>query len=303
MELSGMVFVQVLIIVLLMLVGYVLVKTKVIDDRTSKQMTNALFVVVVPAVLIKAYQKDFSTELVRGLLLSLLLAVVVHAIGILIAMLVFRKEETLKYRIKIFASVYSNCGFMAIPLLSATLGEDGVFYGSAYFAVFTILTWTHGICLYQGNLKAISGKKILTNAGIIGVTIALILFVFRIKLPYVLNETIGHLAALNTPLGMMLTGAYLTRVDFKKALKSLSLYGVSAMRLLIIPIITILLAKLMNLDPVAAKATIICAACPTASISALFAAKYDLDAGYATQLVSVTTLMSVATIPLILLIY
>lgn len=303
MELSRMVFVQVLIIVFLMLVGFVLVKTKVIDDRTSKQMTNALFAVVVPSVLIKSYQKEFSMELVKGLLLSVLLAIIVHVIGILISMVVFKKEETLKYRINIFASVYSNCGFMAIPLLSATLGEDGVFYGSAYFAVFTILTWTHGICLYQGNIKAISGKKILTNAGIIGVTIALILFVFQIKLPYVLSETLGHLASMNTPLGMMLTGAYLTKVDFKKAFKSMSIYGVAIMRLFVIPVIAIILAKLMNLDPVAAKATIISAACPTASISALFAAKYDLDAGYATQLVSIITLMSVVTMPLVLMFY
>ncbi len=303
MELSGMVFVQVVIIVLLMLIGYILVKANVINEKTTKQMTNALFAVVVPSVLIKAYQKEFSAELVKGLLLSLLLAIIVHVVGIIISMLLFKKEETLSYRINIFASVYSNCGFMAMPLLSATLGADGVFYGSAYFAVFTILTWTHGICLYQGNLKAISGKKILTNAGIIGVTIALILFVFEIKLPYVLDETVGHLAALNTPLGMMLTGAYLTKVDFKKAFKKLSLYGVAIMRLLVIPVITIIFAKAINLDPIAAKATIICAACPTASVSALFAAKYDLDAGYATQLVSVITLISIVTIPLVMMLY
>ena len=107
---------------------------------------------------------------------------------------------------------------MAIPLLSSTLGTDGVFYGSAYFAIFIILTWTHGICLYQGNVREIPVRKILLNPGIIGVTVAIILFVLGIKLPYVINESVEHLAALNTPLGMMLTGAYLTKVDFKKAL-------------------------------------------------------------------------------------
>lgn len=303
MELSGIVFVQVVIIVLLMLVGYALVKGKVMDDKTVKQMTNAVLMIVIPCVLIKSYQKEFSMELVKGLLLSGLLSVIVHAIGILLCMLIFKKEETLKYRINIFASVYSNCGFMAMPLLTATLGTDGVFYGSAYFAVFIILTWTHGICLYEGSLKEISGKKILTNPGIIGVTIALILFFFGIKLPYVVDEVVGHLAALNTPLGMMLTGAYLTQVDFKKALRGISLYSVAFLRLLAIPVLTIILAKIMGLDPVAAKATIICAACPTASVAALFAAKYDLDAGYATQLVSVITLISIVTIPLVMMLY
>lgn len=303
MGLSGMVFVQVVIIVLLMLVGYVLVKAKVIDDATVKQMTNALLIIVIPCVLIKAYQKEFSMELVKGLLLAVLLSVIVHAIAIALCMLIFRKEETNKYRINIFASVYSNCGFMAIPLLSATLGADGVFYGSAYFAVFIILTWTHGLCLYEGSLKEISGKKIFTNPGILGVSVALILFVAGIRLPYVLDETIGHIAALNTPLGMMLTGAYLTKVDFKKAFKGFSLYGVAILRLLVIPIITIIAAKIMGVSEIAAKATIICAACPTASVAALFAAKYDLDAGYATQLVSVITVISIVTIPLVMILY
>ena len=303
MELSGIVFVQVVIIVLLMLVGYVLVKAKVINDATVKQMTNALLMIVIPCVLVEAYQKEFSMELVKGLLMATLLSIIVHAVGIALCMLIFRKEETLRYRINIFASVYSNCGFMAMPLLSATLGADGVFYGSAYFAVFIILTWTHGLCLYDGILKEISGKKILTNPGILGVTIALILFVAGIKLPYVLDETVGHLAALNTPLGMMLTGAYLTKVDFKKAFKSFSLYGVAVLRLLVIPLLTIIAAKIMGLPETAAKATIICAACPTASVAALFAAIYALDAGYATQLVSVIIIISIVTIPLVMMLY
>lgn len=303
MELGGMVFVQVLIIFILMLVGFVLVKTKMMDERTTSQMTNVLLSVIMPCVLIDAYQKEFTKELVEGLLLSALLAVITHVIGIVISTLIFRKEETLRYRINIFSSVYSNCGFMAIPLLSSTLGTDGVFYGSAYFAIFIILTWTHGICLYQGNVREIPVRKILLNPGIIGVTVAIILFVLGIKLPYVINESVEHLAALNTPLGMMLTGAYLTKVDFKKALKNASLYIVAFLRLILIPVITLIIAKLMRLDPVAAKAVLISAACPTASIAALFAARYNLDAAYATELVSVITLLSVVTIPLVLMFY
>lgn len=303
MEISGVIFVQVLIIVLLMLVGFVLAKTELLDKTTANRMTNIVLTVAMPCMLIEAYQKDFSTDLLKGLLMSALLTLIVTVIGIFIARIVFKKEESLRYRINRFASVYSNCGFMAMPLLSAALGSDGVFYGSAYFSVFTILSWTHGICLYNGSLKEISGKKILTNPGIVGVTLALLLFVFGIRLPYVLSETVGHIAALNTPMGMMLTGAYLAGVDLKKAFKGFSLYAVALLRLVVIPIITVFLAKAMGLDPVAAKATIICAACPTASIAALFAAKYEMDAGYATQLVSVITLMSVITIPIVLMLY
>lgn len=303
MELSGIVFVQVLIIFILMAVGFVLAKAGFINEKGTRQMTDILLMVVAPCVLINAYQKDFSPELVKGLLWAALFSLIIHIVGIVLSMLIFKKEETLRYRVNIFASVYSNCGFMAIPLLSSAMGADGVFYGSAYFAVFTILYWTHGICLYDGSTRELSAKKIITNPGIIGTVIAIILFISGIKLPYVLKECVTYLAGVNTPLAMIVMGAYLTRVDFKKALKNASLYGVTVMRLLVIPIISVLLARILPIESVVAKAVLISAACPTASVSALLAGKYNLDSAYATEIVSVTTIISIITIPLILLLY
>lgn len=303
MELSRIVFVQVLIIFVLMAVGFVCSKARLINEKGTRQMTDVLLLIVMPCVLIKAYQKEFSKELIFGLLMSALFALVIHIIGIVISTLIFKREESLRYRINIFSSVYSNCGFMAIPLLDAAVGTDGVFYGSAYLAVFTILNWTHGICLYSGSLKEISVKKIITNPGIIGTTIAIILFVTGIKLPYVLEESVSYLAGLNTPLAMIVTGAYLTRVDFKKALKNVSIYLVSVLRLVIVPIIAVVVAKIINIDALIAKSVLISAACPTAAIAALFATKYELDSTYAAEVVSITTILSVVTIPLVLMLF
>ncbi len=303
MELSRIVFIQVLIIFILMGVGFVCSKAKLIDEKGTRQMTDILLMIVMPCVLIKAYQKEFSPELIMGLLLAALFALIIHVVGIVISTLVFKKEESLKYRVSIFSSVYSNCGFMAIPLLSAAVGADGVFYGSAYLAVFTIITWTHGICLYSGSLKEISIKRILKNPGIIGTVIAIILFVTGIKLPYVIGESVSYIAGLNTPLAMLVTGAYLTKVDFKKALNNASIYVVSLLRLVVIPIIAVIIARLAGIEPLIAKSVLISAACPTAAIAALFATKYNLDSTYAAEAVSVTTVLSVITIPLVLLLF
>ncbi len=303
MGLSAIVFEQVLIIFILIAVGFVLSKTGVINEKGTRQMTEILLMVVTPCVLINAYQKEFSPELIKGLLLSVLLAVVVHIVGIAISTLVFKKEESLKYRVSIFSSVYSNCGFMAIPLLSAAQGADGVFYGSAYLAVFTILYWTHGICMYAGSIKEISIKRILTNPGIIGTVIAIILFVTGIRLPGVLNESVKYLAGMNTPLAMIVMGAYLTRVDFKKALRNGSIYAVTVLRLIIIPVVAVLIMHIFDVEPVIARSILISTACPTAAVSALLATKYNLDSVYAAETVSVSTVISIVTIPLILLLY
>lgn len=303
MELSGTVFIQVLIIFILMSVGFVISKVKLLTEEGKKQMTNILLMIVTPCVLINAYQKDFTKEAAKQLGIAAVMSFLLIASTIIISTIIFKKEETLKYRVSIFGSVYSNCGFMAIPLLAATMGSDGVFYGSAYLAVFTVLYWTHGICLYGGSLKEIEIKKIITNPGIIGTLIAVILFVCRIKLPYVIKESVAYLADINTPIAMLIMGSYLTSVNWKKALSGISIYIVTLLRLIVYPITAILILKLFGVDDGIAKSLLISASCPTAAVSALLAAKYRLDAVYATEIVSVTTLLSIVTIPLVLLLY
>jgi len=303
MELSSIVFVQVMIVFVLLALGYVLSKSGMVKDSGLKQITDILLYVVTPCLLVNAYQKDFSKELISGLVIGFGFAIIIHLVGIVISTIIFRKEDSKRYRVSIFSSVYSNCGYMAIPLLSAALGSDGVFYGSAYLTVFTILYWTHGICVYRGDFKELSFKKIIKNPGIIGVSVALIMFVSRIKLPYVLGEALGHLAGLNTPLAMIVMGSYLAKTDFKKALSSVGVYMVSALRLLVIPVICVFLARLLPIPEVVARALLISSACPVAAVGTLLAGKYDLDASYSAETVAVSTLLSIITIPIVLMLY
>lgn len=303
MGLSGTVFIQVLIIFILMSVGFIASKANLLKSDGIKQITDILLMFVTPCVLINAYQKEFSPSAAYELAVAAVMSLLIIGLTIIIATLLFRKESSLKYRVSIFGSVYSNCGFMAIPLLSATMGTDGVFYGSAYLAVFTILYWTHGICLYGGSTKEIEIKRIITNPGIIGTIVALVLFFCRIELPYVLKQSVEYIADLNTPLAMLVMGSYLTSVNFKKALANKSIYIVTALRLVIFPVLAIALLKILHIAPDIAKSVLISASCPTAAVAALLAAKYDLDAVYATEIVSVTTILSIVTIPLVLILF
>lgn len=301
MELSSIVAMQVAIVFILIAVGFVLKKAGMIDDRGSKQLTNILLIIVTPCVLIKSYQTEFRTDLAKNLLWAAFFTVVIHVVMILISTLIFRKEPTKRYRINIFSAVYSNCGFMAIPLLSAVLPENGVIYGSAYLAMFNILYWTHGVCLYTGSRKSLSLKNAFINPGVIGTLLSLVLFVGRVELPRIIFEPVNYLAGLNTPLAMIVLGVYLANIDFKKTLKKVSIYVVALLRLIIFPIIAIVLAKVMHMDSDVAKAVLISAACPTATVTTLFAAKFGLDAEYASEVVSVSTVLSIVTIPLMMM--
>lgn len=301
MGIAGTVAVQVLIMFILIFVGFVMSKNKLITETGAKQITNILLMVVTPCVLINAYQKDFEVEHAKGLLMASLLALLIHVAAILVSTLIFKKEETLKYRINIFSAVYSNCGFMAIPLMEAVLGKIGVFYGSAYLAVFTVLYWTHGVYVYTGSRKEVSFKKAFLNPGVLGTILSLLLFFLKIKLPYVIHQSVIYMAGLNTPLAMIVLGTYLVGIDFRKSLKNGKLFAVAGLRLILFPIVSVLIARLLNVSDEILRSIIIPAACPTAAVATLFAAKYNSDAKYASEIVAVTTLLSIITIPLIML--
>lgn len=313
MELSITITGQVIVMFGLILIGFILTKVKFLTKTGATELTSLLLYVVAPCVLINAYEKEMSVSEAKKLGLAALFTLIVHIMGIIICSVVFRKKDEQKhYRINAFASIYSNCGFMAIPILSASLGTQGVFYGSMYLAVFTTIYWTHGVYLCTGgDKKEISIKKCFLNPGVIGTLISMGLFLtnfwfrnFPKPVDYALGavkSVVAYMASLNTPVAMIVLGFYMAQVDFKRILKKPSVYIVSLLRLVVIPIIGIYLAKMLRFDPMVAKAVIIPAACPTANVCTLFAAKYNLDAVYASELVSVTTLLSIVTIPLVVL--
>lgn len=314
MELSGIVAKQVIIIFGLIMIGFFLTKKKLLGEKGAKDMTTVLLYVVTPCVLLKSYRKPFDVSEAKQLVMAAVFTVLVHIVAIVISTLVFsKKDDNLHHRVNIFSSVYSNCGFMAIPLMSAALGDKGVFYGSMYLALFTVIYWIHGVYVCTGgDKKEISIKKCFLNPGFIGTLISMILFVtgvgegeYSAPVKTVINtvyEVIEYMAGLNTPMAMLVLGYYLANVKFVKALKKPAIYIVSLLRLIIIPILAIGVAYIMRLDPTVAKSVIIPAACPTATLATMFAARFNLDASHASEFVSFTTLLSIGTIPLVVMI-
>ncbi len=293
MELAYKVLIQVIIMLILIVLGFILTKTKLINEQGKAQFSEVLLTVVTPCVIINAFQVDFQIDRVRGLLLAFACAILVHLVAILIGRLLYKKNI-----INNFAIIYSNCGFMAIPLLQAALGNEGVFYGAAYLAVFNALAWTHGVYLFTRG-KDFSLKKLLLNPGIISVAIGLALFFAQIRLPYILLQPIRYMAGLNTPVAMLLLGTFLAGVSFGKIFKNANLYFVSILRLIIIPLICCFILKFFPLSEIVYMSVLIPSACPIATIVPLFAQRYNTDRGYASQMVAINTVLSILTIPLV----
>ena len=157
---------QVLILFLMIGTGFVLGKLYLITHKGAVSMSNLLMYVVSPCILIVVFQRPLETETFHNFWVALLAALVIHGINILVSELVIRDRDPMRKSFFRFSAIFSNCGFMAVPLQTAILGSLGVFYGSAYLLVFTVLTWTLGIQLVKGGKMAFSWRTLLMNPGV-----------------------------------------------------------------------------------------------------------------------------------------
>jgi predicted permease len=201
-----------------------------------------------------------------------------------------------------FGTVFSNGGFMAIPLEYALLGAEGAFYGAVYVVVFNLLCWTYGLKVMCGHLKDLDRRILFINPGTIGITVGFPLFLTSTTLPPVIGDPIRYLSELNTPLAMVIIGYYLADARFAAYFRCVPALVASALRLIVIPSIVLFVLAMVRgfgLDPVMAVALTASASAPVAAMDSMFAAKYGKDVDLSVGLVSVTTLVSIITMPLI----
>ncbi len=290
---------QVCVMLILIILGYILSKKYVLTEKGTSELSNILLNVVIPCVIMKAYYMPFDKSKIQKLFFAYFLCFVIHILYIVLANVFFTVTKDLKDRkINSISSVYSNCGFMAIPLLQACLGTQGVFYGSAYFGVFNILVWVDAKRRLEEN-TARKEKVNILNPGVLGVLLGLVLYLTQIKLPVFIYNPISFIADLNTPLAMLILGNLLARSNIFHSFKNPGVYLVSLFKLFFAPLLLAVVMRLLKTDVIVALSVIICAACPVATTIPIFAQKYNINYEYAANLTVVTTLFSLITIPLI----
>ena len=290
---------NVLTLFLLIAIGVLCAKTKLMGESGVKAMANVVLYIATPCVIIKSCIREFDPAMLWGFLTVVAVAAVNHALLILLARVVFRDSEENRRRVLRCATVFSNAGYMAIPLQQAILGDVGVFYCAAYVIVFNVFLWTYGLVEMSGESR-LSVKKILLNPGVIGVAVGLTLFVLPVSVPPLLTDAIGHLAALNTPVPMLIVGFYLAQTDLVAALKDGRGWLCIALRLLVMPLVALGGLLLCGVRGDVLTACMICIATPVATACTMFATRFERDPRLSVNLVSLSTLLSVGTLPLLI---
>ncbi|MGN0383393.1 MAG: AEC family transporter [Eubacterium sp.] len=290
---------QVIILFILMVVGFVLQKSRTLKEEGIKSITNLVLYAVTPCVIINAFQRTFDNSMLRGLVIAFAAALVTHIVCICIASAVIHDRDKFRNRVLKFVIVFSNCGYMSLPLQQAVLGEDGVFYAAAYIAVFNIILWTYGVFLMSGNRDSFSLKKIVLNPGILGTVIGLVLFFCSIKLPEVILSPIKYMASLNTPLPMIVIGYYIAGTNIKKV--RINIYEVISVciRIIICPLLVLMVMHIVGIRGTLLTSCIISSSAPAATATTMFATKFGGNTELSSNLVVVSTILSIVTMPLI----
>lgn len=303
MSLAISAFHQIVIMFFIIITGVISFKAKLIDQTTNKKLSDIVLMLVNPIVIFISYQREFEATLLTGLMISLGLAVITHIFAILICYVVLpKRKQKADLSIERFAIIYSNCGFIGIPLVNGILGSEGVFYITAYMTIFNLFVWTHGMITVSGKSDRKSIVKALLSPSVIATLSGFILFVARLLLPELLVEALTYVGNMNTPLAMLVAGVTIAQTDLLGLLKKIKIYYIVIFKLLIVPIAMLFLFLLFDIPDIVLLTSVLAAACPTAATINLFSLKFNKNYLYASELFAVSTIFSILTIPIVMMI-
>ena len=290
-ELMGMMF-------LLMIIGAILRKLKIITDEGKRCLTDIIIDAVLPCNIIKA----FTTKMEEGILQKFTVLVVV-AIGVQIIALIgtrilYQKMNEKEKPIYQYATVCSNAGFLGNPMAEGVFGNIGLMYASIFLIPQRIIMWTAGISYFsQEQDKKATYKKVITHPCMIATYIGFVLMISHISLPGVIDSTIKSVSNCCTPLTMMYMGIILADVRLKGLVTKKLLYF-SFIRLIGMPLVIFLICLVAQIDPLITGVAVLLTGMPAGSTTSLLAFKYGADEQAATKCVVLTTVLAIITIPI-----
>jgi malate permease and related proteins len=298
---------QVAIMFGLMAVGWVAYRVKWLGAEALRGLTNLLLFLVAPAVIIQAFQRPFDAARLRSIGIVFVIDLVAFAITIAVARALMNRRLVPDHAMRValqFGTVYSNAGFIGIPLTQALLGSDGVFYAVTYIAAYTVYVWTHGISLFghEHVRPSMKIRRVLLNPGIISILIALPLYILSVHIPSPASDVVGYLAAMNTPLSMIVVGVNIAAFSLRSIFSDKFVWLGTLARNIIIPALFIVLLGFLPIDPVARMAILISVSTPVGAFLVIFSVRHDQDTRFATRLLCLSTLMCVITLPVALVV-
>lgn len=300
---------KVAVLFLLIVIGFIAGKLKLISEQGQKDITQLVLYVTMPATIFSAMQLEMSQERLNTAFLVLGVMVFCYIIMFVVGFISSKRLPLTKGQKDIFqtALLLSNTSFMGYPIIQSLLGQEALFYavvGAGF--IFETVSWSLGVYLISRNGSESAGfnwKKVVFSPGILSIVVGLIFFGFQWSVPEPINSVINMMSPATSPLAMIVIGLMLSRSNLKEALQNKFIYLASALKLLVVPMIITLTLKAFGISGPALVIPVIMISMPTATYVAMFSGNYGNDSKFASQIVFMTSLLSMITIPIVTLLF
>jgi predicted permease len=304
---------QIFVLFILALIGLIATKLNIIQREIKTGITKIIFNITLPFLIITNVS---SLEIDKQILLSWAMVILFSFLSIIFFLQLGRLTNRMlklppkKATIHILHTAFGNAVFLGFPILDAIFPNgEGLLYGIIYFLTQNTMMWTLGIFIFtkEDNKRKVDNLKNLVNPNTIAFLIGLTMLLTGIRIPGFMFDTLQGLGKTTMYLAMLYVGAILADVNLRAIVKNKSTFILSLNKLILGPVILMVaMHLLLTYTPLALnmKAQTVIAmesAMPCMTLLVILARKYGKDDFYATQNLSISTLLSIVTLPLIFL--
>ena len=286
------------VLFLVILAGAIARKVNIMTDGVIHSLSRLVTEITLPCLTVYSMtQRAFSPELLRDFLLTLALSFLFILLSVGLGWLIFRGDRSRRVMLASFCGL-PNCGFMGYPVIMA-INPEWMIYAVAFNISFTLVAWTLCVSLFAGQ-KKISLKKALLNVNIVASAVGILLFCLNVRDLGVFGDALNMIGGLTTPLSMLLIGARITTFR-PKDLRDPDTHLVVLLRNFALPVLTYGILLLLPVAREVRTVIFVLTAMPLATMVSMFAELYHADAPFAARTVAWSTLLSLGTIPLMLM--
>ncbi|NDL68023.1 AEC family transporter [Anaerotalea alkaliphila] len=291
---------QILALALMIGVGFYGRKREIIGEEMMGGITKLLVEIAVPLLIVTSFSMDDGNALEGVLGKAFLYALLVFATKPLLAKLLLKGMEKGKGGVWQFSLVFSNCGFMGFPVAYSVYGNEGIIFASIFNMVYNIFVWSYGVALFSGERDVKGFAKVLRSPGIIASVLGIVLMLLGVRIPEVLLVSMKTIGNTTTPLSMLLIGGLLADANLRGAVRDRSVYFGSVLKLLVLPFLWYVVFLLLGDLSVMVRTYLLMIAMPAGAMTSILAEEYKTEKEYSAVVVSMSTLFSIATVPLLL---
>ena len=295
------VFFQMLALLIMIGAGFLATKTGMIDEHTNSHISRLIVNIFNPLLVFASAANSIGLIPMQKLLLVGLIAVGMFAIFIIAGMILapLFEHDSMQRRIYQLMFVFSNLGFIGIPVVSSILGSQYVVYVTEFMLVYTVIFYTYGVALMDGKFS-LSSLKSMLNSGTLFSMAALLVILFEIPLPDFIKSAAGYLGNATTPLALISVGFSRANSDIRKILTNGKLYLFSAIKLLLLPLLLLPLLRLVTDDPSLIAVCMVIFGMPVGNMPLMIGTEKGIDCTNCSAAIILTTVLCVLTIPVLL---